>query len=324
MRFSIILPVYNVEKYLQECVDSILAQTFRDYEIILVDDGSKDSSPMICDRFAEQDARIKVVHKKNGGLSDARNAGTDVAAGTYIIFIDSDDYILDKDFLAKVNEKAEKYPDLIFYKYQKYYQASNRLEDCRYSYQTAIEKYTYAERVEALVKADAFYGMAWIKAIKKSLLDRKEIRFEVGLLGEDMEWNYHLMVHANSIELIDESFIAYRQREGSITATHKLKNLTDFIYVLEKWTKIIQEKEMDTLLKRALLGSLAKYYSNMLVVYARLKDEGKKKYRTRIKALSWLLKYSMSNRPQTVGKMYHLIGFDMTILALQIMDRVKR
>ena len=324
MKYSFILPIYNVEAYLEECVASILAQTYTDYEIILVDDGSKDSSPMICDRLAEQDARIKVVHKKNGGLSDARNAGTDVAVGTYIIFIDSDDFLLTRDFLEKVNEKAENRPDLIFYKYQKYYHASKTFEDCKYSYKTAIDKNTYSERVEALVKADAFYGMAWIKTIKKTLLDENKIQFEVGLLGEDMEWNYHLMVNASSIEFIDESFVAYRQREGSITATHKLKNLTDFIYVLEKWSERIMKKEMDSLLKNALLGSLAKYYSNMLVVYARLKDAEKKKYRKRIKELSWLLKYSMSNRPKTVGKIYNLIGFDMTIFALQVMDRIKR
>lgn len=324
MKYSFVLPIYNVEAYLEDCVSSILAQTYTDYEIILVDDGSKDSSPMICDRLAEQDTRIKVVHKKNGGLSDARNAGTAVATGTYIIFLDSDDFLLTREFLDKVNEKAEKCPDLIFYKYQKYYHATKTYEDCKYSYKTAIEKKTYPERVDALVKADAFYGMAWIKTIKKSLLDNYNIRFEVGLLGEDMEWNYHLMVHANSIELIDESFIAYRQREGSITATHKIKNLTDFVYVLEKWSERIKKQELDNLLKVALFGSLAKYYSNMLIVYARLKDTEKKKYRKRIKELSWLLKYSMSNRPKSISKIYRLLGFNMTIFALQVMDRIKR
>ena len=102
MLFSIILPIYNVENYLCECVDSILNQTYKDYEIILVDDGSKDKSPHICDELAHKYDCIKVIHKKNGGLSDARNAGTKEAIGKYIVYIDSDDYILDKEFLSKL------------------------------------------------------------------------------------------------------------------------------------------------------------------------------------------------------------------------------
>lgn len=94
-KISIIVPVYNVEKYLEKCVRSILAQTFTDFELILVDDGSPDSSGAMCDQFAKQDERVKVIHKENGGLSDARNAGIEIATGEYLGFIDSDDYIAD-------------------------------------------------------------------------------------------------------------------------------------------------------------------------------------------------------------------------------------
>ena len=104
MRFSVILPIYKVEKYLAECVDSILKQSFSDYEIILVDDGSPDTSGAICDEYAKKDARVRVIHKKNGGLSDARNAGFEIACGEYVVFIDSDDYVTDADFLKKISE----------------------------------------------------------------------------------------------------------------------------------------------------------------------------------------------------------------------------
>ena len=93
MLFSIIVPVYKVESYIKRCVQSLLNQTFHDVEIILVDDGSPDQCPMMCDEFAKEDARIKVIHKKNGGLSDARNVGIEAATGKYIIFVDSDDFI---------------------------------------------------------------------------------------------------------------------------------------------------------------------------------------------------------------------------------------
>ena len=93
MYFSIIVPVYNVEKYLRECIDSILCQTFTDFELILVDDGSKDESGKICDEYAEKDNRIKVIHKENGGQSTARNCGVKESSGKYIVFLDSDDFI---------------------------------------------------------------------------------------------------------------------------------------------------------------------------------------------------------------------------------------
>lgn len=323
MLFSIILPIYNVEKYLCECVDSILNQTYKDYEIILVDDGSKDKSPQICDELAHKYDCIKVIHKKNGGLSDARNVGSKEAIGEYIVYIDSDDYILDKEFLSKLAQKTKTGVDLIFYKYQKYFNETKKLEDCTYTYSLAMSETLYANKIEALVKADAFYGMAWIKAVKRKLIVENNINFEVGLLGEDMDWNYQVIFNASTIEFIDEPMIAYRQREGSITSTHALKNLVDFVYILEKWSNRITNDIKDEKLKIALYGSLAKYYSNLLVVYSRLSDSKKKIYIKRIKNLGWLLKYGMSQRPQMIYKIYRIAGFRLTIIALKIFDRIK-
>lgn len=324
MRFSVILPVYNVEAYLRECVSSILNQTYKDYEIILVDDGSTDASPRICDELSEKYNCISVVHKKNGGAADSRNAGTKEAKGDYVVYLDSDDFILDKEFLKKLDERAKSNVDLIFYKYQKYYNENGRLEECGFSYLNAMQEKTYENKIDALVKGDAFYGMAWIKAIKKSIISENNIEFEVGLLGEDMEWNYHIIYHATSVEFIDEPMIAYRQREGSVTSEFKLKNLTDFIYILEKWSERIKKEITNEKLKNALYGSLAKYYSNMLVVYSRLLDPQKKRYDERIKKMDWLLKFSMSRRPQLIYKVYKIVGFKMTIIVLRILDRIRK
>ena len=104
---SVIVPIYNVEKYLARCVDSIVNQTYKNLEIILVDDGSPDSCPDICDVWKEKDDRIKVIHKKNGGLSDARNAGLDIAQGEYVAFVDSDDFIDDKEEVGKSKQRKE-------------------------------------------------------------------------------------------------------------------------------------------------------------------------------------------------------------------------
>lgn len=320
MFFSVIVPVYNVEKYLAECLDSILAQTFSDYELIVVDDGAKDKSGKICDEYAEKDSRIKVIHKENGGLSDARNVGTKDARGDYMVYIDSDDYILSTDFLQVLHDNLSG-ADILLYKHQKFFDGSEEKLPCTYSYQNISPEDSYMEKLEKLVSGDAFYGMAWIKAFKRALIVEHKIEFEVGLLGEDMEWNYHLITHARSLNVVDRPFIAYRQRANSITTSTKLKNLTDFIYILEKWSHKINEEIQDEAFKNVLFGSMAKYYSNMLITYNRVKEKEKKQYIKRIKGLAWLLKYAMSKRPKLVAKVYRLFGFRLTTVALKLIDK---
>ncbi|MEE1238342.1 MAG: glycosyltransferase [Acutalibacteraceae bacterium] len=322
MRFSIILPIYNVEKYLKECVDSILKQTFRDYEIILVDDGSTDGSPELCDKLAETYDFIRVIHKANGGAADSRNVGLKSAIGDYILFIDSDDFILSEHFLEDVNNSFSENVDMVLYKYSKFFDDTKNLAECNFSYESAKLKENYADKIYELVKADAFFGMAWIRAIRKDIILDNQIFFETGLTGEDMDWNYELMLNVSNIELLDNIYIAYRQRSGSVTASYKIKNLEDFIHIVEVWSEKLRFIENDTL-KKALLGSLAKNYSNLLIVYSRLTDINKKEYKQRIKKLDWLLKYGMSKRPQTVAKIYRIFGFNLTVSALKILDKIK-
>lgn len=324
MFFSVILPIYNVEKYLAECVDSILAQTFTDFELILVNDGSKDSSGEICDKYAKKDARVKVIHKENGGLSDARNFGTDAACGDYVVYVDSDDYITETSFLQDVKNKVDATgSDVVLYKYAKYYDDISKLDKCTFSLDFAADISDSEQLLYELVRRDAYYGMAWVKAFRRSLVTQNGIAFEKGLLGEDMDWYFSLVLCANTYAAIDKSYIAYRQRSGSITSSHKLKNLTDFIYILEKWSDQIKNADISEKKRAALMGALAKYYSNLLIIYARLKDKSKKEYKARIKALSYLLDFSLSARPLKMKKTYKLLGFGGVILMLKVYDRIK-
>ena len=158
MFFSIIIPIYNSEKYLRQCIDSILAQTCSDFEVILVNDGSKDGSPQICDQYCVEDTRFHVLHrKKSGGAAAARNTGTSMASGEYIIYIDSDDYIEDAMFLADMREQAEKGYDVICYKFRKYYEDTGEMTACNFSIPTPIEGETIGNYVNRLVKNDAFF-----------------------------------------------------------------------------------------------------------------------------------------------------------------------
>ena len=127
VKFSIIIPIYNVERYLETCVNSILTQTYSDYEVILVDDGSPDRCGELCDHYAESDSRVKVVHKVNGGLSSARNAGLDIAMGEYVIFVDSDDYWDDTMALEHIQKNlAESNADLLVFPAKRFYEDENR------------------------------------------------------------------------------------------------------------------------------------------------------------------------------------------------------
>jgi len=324
MFFSVILPIYNVEKYLAECVESVLKQTFGDYELILVDDGSKDSSGKICDEYAQRDSRIRVIHKENGGASDSRNVGLKNALGDYIVYIDSDDYIIADDFLSDLYDEIKiKNSDVVLYKFCKFYDDTNKMEKCTFSLDFLEKVKNTDELLFELVKHDAYYGMAWIKAFKRSIAVENDIFFDVNLVCEDMDWYFNLVLNSSTISAIDRSYIAYRQRSGSITTTMKLKNLTDFIYVLEKWSKRINNADISDIKRKALYGALAKYYANMLVVYSRLKDKEKKQYKKQIKSLAYLLNYGLSARPLQIRKFYKLLGFGGVILMLKIYDKIK-
>ncbi len=324
MFFSIILPVYNVEKYLKECVNSILSQTFKDYEIILVDDGAKDNSPAICDEFAAADERVKVIHKPNGGQSTARNAGLEKATGEYVIYLDSDDFITDNTFLEDIYNKAKETDgDIVLYKYAKYIDETKVLEKCTFTLDFAENISDSDELLLTLVKKDAYYGMAWVKAFRRSMAVDNGVVFDTNLICEDMDWYFNLVLCAEKISAVDKSYIAYRQRAGSVTSTLKLKNLTDYIFTMEKWAEKIQSADINETKKKALMGALAKYYSNMFITYIRVKDPEKKKHIKRIKDISYILDYSMSDRPLKMRKIYKIAGFAGVTGMLKILDKIK-
>ncbi len=324
MFFSVVVPVYNVEQYLEECIESILSQTFEDFELILVNDGSTDRSPAICDEYAKKDIRVKVIHKEKGGLSDARNIGTNEAQGQYIIYIDSDDYVKKNFFFQEVYNKTKDNADIICYKFCKYFENTGTFSNCSFNFPTLAKNDTMSERINKIVKNDAFYCSAWSKAIKLSLIKENNIKFEKGLLGEDQEWYYHILLVANNINGLDDDFIVYRQRANSITSSWKTKNLTDCIYLIEKWNIGIHNADISDNYKTALYNSLAKLYCNLLIGYTTFKNKNKKDYIKQIEDLKHLLKYDLNPRTATFNKIYKLVGFRLMMVALDILCKVKK
>ena len=177
------MPVYNVENYIHKSVDSVLQQTYRNFEIILVDDGAKDNCPQICDSYAEKDSRIKVIHKQNGGLSDARNFGIDSATGDYIIFLDSDDYWNSDKALEHIAQKIEaEHSDVLFFFFQYLFEAENKIVEYNPDYQTlSIDRTDKASQLTDLIKQNVFISSAWAKVIKRTLFLDNNLYFEKGI-----------------------------------------------------------------------------------------------------------------------------------------------
>ncbi len=217
---SVVVPVYNVAEYLPKCIDSILNQTFEDYEVILVNDGSTDSSPEILAAYAEKDPRIRVLNKKNGGLSDARNEGMKLASGTYISFIDSDDFI-EPDMLKICTNNLKQYDaDIVIFDYYQYYQATGSREVIRNQFQPG-RVYSLSDTPQLLT---GIANAAWNKVYRKTLFTDHAITYPWGCLYEDLGTTYRLLARAEKIVFADVPLYDYlKDRPGNITGEFNMR-----------------------------------------------------------------------------------------------------
>ena len=208
---SVIIPVYKVEKYLNRCVESVVIQSYRNLEIILVDDGSPDHCPAMCDAWAKKDNRIKVLHKKNGGLSDARNAGLSVATGELIGFIDSDDWI-EKNFFeclhqVMIETKADVAECAAVYDRED----GKLLRVRKEATDPLLER---KEALRRLVLEDGVYQTVWNKLYRRKIING--INFVVGKCNEDDFWTYKVFDKSNGLAIVEKPLYHYLQRNTSI------------------------------------------------------------------------------------------------------------
>lgn len=327
MFFSVIIPMYNSQLYIEKTMDSILAQSMKDFEVVVVDDGSKDKSGEIVHNYAEKDKRIRLISQENGGQSKARNRGLEESRGEYIIHLDSDDFFIDNDFFKKLKESIESTSaDVVMYRYVKYYEDSDEYAKSHYDFKRTEGITTPETLLPILAKKDAYYGSAWTKSVKKSLLLENGIRFDEKLSCEDVDWSYRIMEKAKSIFCLDEVFVAYRQRKGgSVSTSGSYKNAEDFLKMVEKYKERYEQNEigLSESLRAGLLSTVAKLYSNLMLTYLRVSSKDKKKMKPRLKALASVLKYGTSKRPVTLGKFQRVFGFSFTLFVLGFLDKVK-
>lgn len=207
---SVIIPAYNVEQYVERCVYSVTKQTYRNLEIILVDDGSTDCTGIICDKLAKEDNRISVIHKTNGGLSDARNAGIDVSRGEYISFVDSDDYIASDMLEHMMNAMCETDISMVVVGFWK--QSGDAREYCGPTTERVVSS---EEALKDIYIGHEIYPASWNKLYRRALFNNN--RFAVGMINEDSEIITKLLMECNRVALVSKPLYIYMIREGSIT-----------------------------------------------------------------------------------------------------------
>lgn len=229
---SVIVPIYDVEDYLSKCVDSIINQTYKNLEIILVDDGGKDKCPEICDEYAGKDSRIKVIHKKNGGLSDARNAGIDIAKGEYLVFIDSDDWV-ETTMVEHLLDACKKY-NVKLAACGRYITDGTVINGTAYEGTEGV--YSSEEALNEILSGKSLDVAAWDKIYVRDLFD--DIRYPVGENNEDIAVFYKIVDAAGRVAHTGTTEYYYRNRPGSIT---KLKYNRDARMIIEKNLNSIEE-----------------------------------------------------------------------------------
>ena len=233
-KISVIVPVYNVEQYLRRCIDSILAQTFTDFEVLLIDDGSKDRSGEICDEYAKKDIRVKVFHKKNGGVSSARNVGLDNAKGEWITFVDADDYIA-SDFLSAINNNC----DFIIGQSQHFNSTGKYWISENISTQDVVNK----EQFQSFLAHNLVCHIMrtpWGKFFKRNLIGK--IRYDERMkVGEDTVFVHNYLLHCKSIAVVDNITYYYFDSDDNVSIKYSMspqESLDHLKIIIEHYRKL--------------------------------------------------------------------------------------
>ena len=264
-KISIIVPVYKVEKELDRCVQSLLKQTYKNLEIILVDDGSPDRCPILCDQYAMEDERIRVIHKKNGGLSDARNAGLNLATGEYVLYVDSDDYIELDSCERLISATSDGQVDIVVG--NAIMEKPDGNEKMIHSATPAGFIYSAKDFVEKAVCESQWYAPAWLNMYRRKFLLDNELYFKKGIYFEDVQMLQRVFLPAKKITCIDETFYHYIIRENSImTSQRDEKKKNDSVKNLKEWKNQFDLLD-DKALQKCMYGMLVKMYIHECQLY---------------------------------------------------------
>ncbi len=291
--FSIIVPVYNVENYLAQAIDSVLAQDFDNYELILVDDGSMDSSPEICWNYARNYPQIHFVTRANAGVSASRNLAIKMARGEYLICLDSDDYWRGTQILSSLEQHIQQnnYPDVVVHSAISLYPDGGEGRMPVYTDQFEAT-YVFAQDFYHLAEHNIWLGYPWSKIIKRSLVVNNQLFYPEGLHYEDFYWSVDIARYLNTYSYFDLGFYIYRrEREGSITRYVSVKNMQDMFFIAKKTFKNIQQLDkQEGQLYQGSIKMLVLFCNYIVECYHLLRAENQQQLSVEFQALQDLQK----------------------------------
>ena len=312
MKYSIIIPVFKTELYLRQCVESVLRQTYSDFELILVDDGSPDACPMICEELRELDDRIRVIHQENSGIGIARNAGIKVAQGEYLLFLDSDDFWL-KDTVLEIINNSVSSCDLAVFDLQR---LTNEVLDppdlnCFRSFQ---DRYMSGEDfLSAALEQYPFYlWFFWRYVFKADLFADRRFLFSDHRSREDVALCYRVILNAGEVLIIKDSFYAYRQnRQESVTQTVTYDTVHAMLSVAAQ--EISRVRDMNGIpenVRKLLCSNLSKEYFDALTLSSRLSEPERSRILCELEQCKWVAKYR-ARKDRIKAALIHFFGVSM-------------
>lgn len=309
--FSIVIPVYNIESYIAECADTILKQSFGSFELILVDDGSRDGSLEVCNSIKNSDGRVKVIHQKNGGAASARNKGLDNALGEYVIFVDGDDKYGDLDAFKKIHSRVTNGNyDVVSFNRNFIHGDGKTVEADDYRKESGSETDIYV-LVKDMLKNDCLYSAPWVFAIKREFLKNNNLYFSLNMSVDDVDWVIRILDCHPKIYNMSDVLYTYRVgREGSITRSVNYESQIKYFNMLNY---CISYKYRDEKFKQLILNYIAYQYVIFISWNQLIDDKAKKKeLLTKETELKYLLKYDLMRQTRLAHKVSNIIGFRLT------------
>ena len=318
--FSIIVPVYNVDTYLRECIESILSQSFNDYEMLLIDDGSTDNSGKICDEYGLSNRdKVRVIHKENGGLSDTRNVGISKAEGKYILFVDSDDYIAPQSLNIFYEKLCKcKFVDVLITRFMQVY-SNAPVKNMDAEMPVGILNGGSKEKVIAWIfqkSQNTWPAQRYI--VNGDFIRRNQLLFKKGFLHEDIDWTAKLFFYAEQFACIDYYWYAHRiGRMGSITTKPRVKRILDIIEIVNLNVNDPRYETLEATSKKIVFNRLVASLYSSISLYKIFDQDEKRKIENALKQTSRILKYSQLTRHRIFWLFSNVFGFK---LGLRIMS----
>ena len=313
MLFSIIIPMYNAENFIERCLRSIQAQTYTDFEVLIVDDGSSDSNLKKACRIAEKDSRMKTFQIPHSGPGVARNKGISEAKGEYLLFLDADDYWLDKDFLKKLSDMIQhQHTEVFMYQMMKVTEDGtvlSRYKKPPFYHENVVLKLkdVYAD----LVQDGQALESACNKCVKKKLVDKYSIYFLEDTNGEDIDWVLQLFSYVRTICLLNWEVYAYTQHKTESRSTSK-DAPNDLVRIIERWSRFLKQGQVPH--ARAVAGLVAFEYGICMGKYHSLSKEKRQVMREH----EYLLKYGLDKKTKLIQAFYNRVGYRVTCSAIRL------